>query len=229
LSLGTTATTSSASTAATRRRSRRAPIHAPDVLLVAALGDSITEGSPEYDARRGGDETSQWEYWATRARPRLRFRNRGVYGERTDEVAARFDCAVEGAAAVVLQGGINDIAQGRSVDVAAANMQALVSRAKANGIVVALADVVPWNNGWPDAESPIRALNELLSAVAAEEAVVLLRFHDTLEDADRPGRINAEWAHADGDHPSIAGYRRLGEYVASALTPWLDAKKGQTL
>jgi lysophospholipase L1-like esterase len=23
--------------------------------------------------------------------------------------------------------------------------------------------------------------------------------------------MKAEWTHADGDHPSIAGYRRLGE------------------
>src|SRR5262249_58369027 len=81
-------------------------------LVVAALGDSITEGSPEYGARRGGDETSQWEYWAARADPRLVFRNCGIYGQRTDEIAAPLDGCVSGAEILVVQGGINDIAQG---------------------------------------------------------------------------------------------------------------------
>jgi lysophospholipase L1-like esterase len=159
----------------------------------------------------------------------LRFANHGRYGERTDEIAARLDAAVAGAAAVVLQGGINDVVQGRAVDEAAANMRALVRAAKARGVAVALADVLPWNNGWPDAEETIRALNVLLGKIAADEEVILLRFHDTLEDPQRPGRMKDEWAHADGDHPSVAGYRRLGELVASALQPWLDEKKGQTL
>ncbi len=39
----------------------------------------------------------------------------------------------------------------------------------------------------------------------------VLRFHDTLEDPDRPGRMKAVWCNEDGDHPSVAGYRRLGE------------------
>jgi lysophospholipase L1-like esterase len=217
----TTATTSCASTPATPRSSRRAPIHAADVLLVAALGDSITQGSPAYDIRRGGDETSQWEYWAASAEPQLRFRNFGVYGERTDEIAARFDAAIDGANGVVLQGGINDIAQGRDVELAAANLGELVRAAKRRGLAVALADVLPWNNGWPRAEPPIRRLNALLAAVAAEEEVIFVPFHDTLEDDESPGRMKPEWTHADGDHPSAAGYRRLGELVARALAPWV--------
>ena len=41
--------------------------------------------------------------------------------------------------------------------------------------------------------------------------VALLPFHDTLEDPKQPGRMKDEWTHADGDHPSVEGYRRLGE------------------
>jgi lysophospholipase L1-like esterase len=121
----------------------------------------------------------------------------------------------------VLQGGINDIAQRRSLDVAAANMRTLVRIANARRLAVALADVLPWNNGWPQAEAPIRRLNALLADVAADERVILIEFHEALEDRVHPGRMAAEWAHADGDHPSVAGYRRLGERVAAALAPWL--------
>ena len=206
-----TATTWSASATGYARRSHGRPIHAAERIVVAALGDSITEGSPEYDARYGGDEKSQWEYWAARADPRLLFRNCGAYGERTDEIALRLDTSVAGADVLIVQGGINDIAQGYRVDLAAANLRAMVQRGKELGPRVAIADVLPWNNGWPDAEPQIRELNALVAEIAREEDVVLLPFHDTLEDPDRPGRMGDEWVHADGDHPSVAGYRRLGE------------------
>ena len=152
-----------------------------------------------------------------RADARLEFRNCGIYGQRTDEIAARLDECAAGALVLVVQGGINDIAQGRSVAVAGENLRAMVRRGKELGLRVALADVLPWNNGWPDAEGPIRDLNALIAEIAHEEGVPLLPFHDTLEDPDHPGRMRDEWTHADGDHPSVAGYRRLGELVARSL------------
>ena len=194
-----------------------------DRIVVCALGDSITAGSPGFDpdpaerARRGfgDDPESQWEHWAALQDPRLEFRNHGVYGQRTDEIAARLDACAAGADVLVVQGGINDIAQGRAVKTAAANLRAMVRRGRELGLGVVLADVLPWNNGWPDAEPEIRRLNELVHALAREEGVPLLPFHDTLEDPDHPGRMRDEWT-SDGDHPSIEGYRRLGE-LAFAL------------
>ena len=111
---------------------------------------------------------------------------------------------------LVVQGGINDIAQGVEVEVAAATLRAMARRGKEFGLKVAIADVLPWNNGWPAAELQIRRLNELIGAIAAEEGVTLLPFHDMLEDPERPGRMREEWT-SDGDHPTVAGYRRLGE------------------
>ena len=121
------------------------------------------------------------------------------------------DECVQGADVLIVQGGINDIAQGRSIDAAAADLRAMVVRGKQRALPVAICDVLPWNNGWPDAEPEIRALNVLIAEIARDEHVPLLPFHETLEDPDRPGRMKAEWTHADGDHPSVAGYRRLGE------------------
>jgi lysophospholipase L1-like esterase len=195
-----------------RPPSRNRPIRERSArIVVAALGDSITEGSPEYDARRGGEETSQWEYWAARANERLEFRNCGRYGQRTDEIAERLDECARGAEVLIVQGGINDVVQGRSVEDAASDLRGMVQRGKRLGLRVAIADVLPWNNGWPKAEPRIRALNDLIAEIARQEEVPLLPFHDTLADPDRSGRMKDEWTHADGDHPSIAGYRRLGE------------------
>src|SRR5438874_11679872 len=154
-------------------------------LLVAALGDSITAGSPAWDPdpavrlRIGPalDELSQFELWAERADPRLRFRNCGVYGERTDEIARRLDACAAGADALIVQGGINDIAQGRPAGEAAENLRAMVRRGLELGLRVLLADVLPWNAGYPRTEREIRTLNGLVARIAAEESVVLLPFH----------------------------------------------------
>jgi lysophospholipase L1-like esterase len=178
------------------------------VTIVACLGDSITEGSPYWDShRRTGNPEGRWEHWAELRHPELVFANHGICGQRTDEIALRFEEAVDGAGVLIVQGGINDIAQGRPVEAAAANLAALVARGLARGLRVAVCDVLPWNNGQPGQADAIRELNEFVHALP----VPLLPFHDTLEDPERPGRMKPEWTDPDGDHPSVAGYRRLGE------------------
>jgi lysophospholipase L1-like esterase len=189
---------------------------------VATLGDSITAGSPGYDPDPlqrdtlgfGADEKSQWQSWAHKAHPDLSFRNCGVYGERTDEIAARLDECAKGAQVLIVQGGINDIAQGRPVDPAAATLRRMVERGKQLGLRVAITELLPWNNGYPEADRPIRRLNELIRAIGREEDVPVLPFYATLEDAQHPGRMREEWT-SDGDHPSVAGYRLLGERAFS--------------
>jgi lysophospholipase L1-like esterase len=160
--------------------------------------------------------------WAARADPRLEIRNCGIYGQRTDEIAARLEECARGADVLIVQGGINDIAQDRDVETAAANLRAMVRRGKELGLRVALADVLPWNNGWPDAEPGIRKLNARIGEIARDEDVPLLPFHDTLEDPDRPGRMREEWTH-EGDHPNEEGYRRLAEV---ARTGWGQTPSG---
>jgi lysophospholipase L1-like esterase len=131
---------------------------------------------------------------------------------------------VRGADAIVVQGGINDLAQGRPPERAAENLREVVRRAKERGLRVALANVLPWNNGGAEAAPKIRHLNELLAQLARAEDVALLDFHAALEDPEAPDRIKDEWAHADGDHPSPAGYRRLGEGVSDDLLRALEAE-----
>jgi lysophospholipase L1-like esterase len=176
-------------------------------LIIAALGDSITEGSP---GLRG------WDVWAGRADERLEIRNHGIYGQRTDEIAARLDECAPGADVLIVQGGINDIAQGRDIEAAAANLRAMVAHGAELVARVLLVDVLPWNNGWPGAEPKIRRLNELIGGVAHDTDVPLLRFHDTLEDPDRPGRMREEWTF-EGDHPNEEGYRLLAAVVLAEL------------
>jgi len=188
-------------------------------LRVAALGDSITAGTPRWDpdpeVRRAIsaddlDQRHQWPFWAEQARPTLEFRNHGVNRERTDEIAERLETASSEADAVVVQGGINDLVQGRTPESAAANIHELVRKANSLGLAVAVADVLPWNNGYPKHDIPIRKLNELIRSLAAEEGVPVLPFFATLEDPRRHGRMRDAWTD-DGNHPSLEGHRRLGQ------------------
>jgi lysophospholipase L1-like esterase len=187
-------------------------------MVVAALGDSITAGSPYWDpdlevrAQIGDDldEQSQWEYWVARKDERLLFRNCGVYGERTDEIAERLKRCAAGADVLVVQGGINDIAQGYGVELSAKSLRAMVRRGKDLGLRVTIANVLPWNARWPDTEDAINRLNESIDALGRDESVPVLPFYATLESPELPGRMRDEWT-SDGDHPSVEGYRRLGE------------------
>ena len=186
-------------------------------MIIACLGDSITAGSPLWDpdpdVRKKielPDERSQWEWWAMRMHGDLDLRNFGVNGERTDQIAARFGKAVDGAEAIVVQGGINDIVQGRPVEQAAANLAGMLHRARHAGLRVAIADVLPWNNGDSRAAADIDKLNELIRSIAGGQDVPLFRFSETLADPSRPTRMR-ETLTEDGDHPSVEGHRLLGE------------------
>ena len=81
---------------------------------------------------------------------------------------------------------------------------------------VVVADVLPWNNGYPEHDEPIRRLNELIQALAADQGITLLPFFAALEDTDREGRMPGKWTN-DGNHPSLEGHRRLGDLVSRVL------------
>jgi lysophospholipase L1-like esterase len=181
---------------------------------VAVVGDSISAGSPLWDpdaavrARIAApDERSQWQWWAAQAQPSLEFRTSAVYGERTDQIALRLDLVLGGADVLVVQGGINDIAQQRSVADAARNLEAMVERGIEAGLAVAVADVLPWPAGDARAAIEIARLNDLVRTMAG---VTHLPFHEAVASA------GFDWSD-DGDHPSVGGYRLLGECAAPLL------------
>jgi lysophospholipase L1-like esterase len=188
-------------------------------IVVAVAGDSISAGSPLWDPEpavrsrlAAPDERSQWQWWAAQADIRLDFRTTAAYGERTDEIARRLDLVLPGADVLVVQGGINDIAQRRPVEDAARNIEAMLAAGRAAGAALEVVDVLPWNNGDERASYDITRLNALIREVAATTGATLLPFHDTLADPADPRKMK-EGLTDDGDHPSIEGHRLLGEHA----------------
>ena len=149
-------------------------------VLAATLGDSITAGWPRWDPdpywrgwlirewHRTPTPKSQYEYWASRYQPGLRFRNCGVPGQRTDEIALRLTGCARGADVLLIQGGTNDLLQAfkgalpetpaEEVGIAAANLRQMVVAAKDAGVrTILLADVLPIEKTTPDKRQRSRA------------------------------------------------------------------------
>jgi lysophospholipase L1-like esterase len=192
----------------------------PGTTVVAALGDSITAGSPRWDPNPdirdeiGSqlDRRSQYELWAERALRDTEFRNCGVPGQLTDEIARRLEDCAAGADVLIIQGGVNDIGTGRSPADIAANLRGMVREGKRLGLRVAIVELLPWNSGYPVADPLIKDVNRRIARIANVENVRLEPWYGLLEDPQRPGRMRDAWTD-DLLHPSIAGYRRLGRSV----------------
>src|SRR3954467_12096318 len=102
------------------RLSVRAVVCVPRYTLVAALitivalGDSTTAGTPAYRSPveappdGAGDVESKYAHWLIRAHAEWRVLNRGVNGERTDQIRARFarDAAQPKPTVVVIIAGV---------------------------------------------------------------------------------------------------------------------------
>jgi lysophospholipase L1-like esterase len=115
-----------------------------------------------------------------------------------------------GADVLVVQGGINDVVQGRPVEEAARNIETMLERGRVAGLSLAVADVLPWNNAAARAAEDIVRLNELIRELAGAAGAPVLPFHDTLADPASSSRMR-DGLSDDGDHPSVEGHRLLGE------------------
>src|SRR5207253_7642060 len=113
------------------------------IATIVALGDSTTAGTPGFQSPieappdGAGDIESQYAYWLMNAHPDWRVLNRGVNGERSDQIRARFGRDVLGKGdLVVIIAGVNDIYQGRGAEVVQRELEAMYDAARAARIPV---------------------------------------------------------------------------------------------
>lgn len=191
----------------------------PGIVRIVALGDSTTAGTPGFHSpleeppNGRGDETSQYSYWLMRAHPRWTVLNRGVNGERSDQIRARFDRDViqTSSAAVVIIAGVNDVYQGRTVDHVTAALHAMYTRAADAGIVVVAGSIVPYNTATAEQNARMHQINEW---IRRQPGIAFADTRSAVAASDNPDRL---FESPDGLHPSAAGYRRMGEVIGAAL------------
>src|ERR1700704_4002923 len=92
------------------------------IATIIALGDSTTAGTPAFKSpieappNGSGNVESQYAHWLMLSHADWQVLNRGVNGERSDQIRARFarDVIAAKPAVVVIIAGVNDVYQGRS-------------------------------------------------------------------------------------------------------------------
>ncbi|HEX6322704.1 MAG TPA: GDSL-type esterase/lipase family protein [Vicinamibacterales bacterium] len=197
---------------------------------IVALGDSTTAGTPlfkspiEAPPSGEGDERSQFAYWLMQANPAWDVRNRGVNGERSDQIRARWERDVLAAspAAVIIIAGVNDVYQGRSIEHVTGELRAMYDLAAAARIPVVAGSIVPYNTATPEQNAAMHAINAWIRAEAERDANIT--FADTRAAAARDDDPDMLRGSPDGLHPDIDGYRTMADALAPAIQSALGAR-----
>ncbi len=181
----------------------------PGERRVVFFGDSITDGWGRVEG--------------TTFFPGKPYVNRGISGQTTAQMLVRFrqDVVDLKPAAVVILAGTNDIAGNTGLSTQKMiedNLRSMAELARANGIRVVLASVLPvsdypWQPGLHPA-GKVRALNAWLRGYARKSGAVYLDYYGALANAE--GGMDARLA-ADGVHPTPAGYAVMAPLAERAI------------
>jgi lysophospholipase L1-like esterase len=181
---------------------------------VVFMGDSITE------AWQYGDPGFFKQGWI----------DRGISGQTTSQMLLRFpsDVLALKPRVVHILAGINDIAGNTgpvSLDTIEANIAAMITLAKAHGIRVVVAAVLPAAKfSWKPEVDPVpqvAALNARLKALAAREKVGFVDYSPAM---GTPKGAMKDELSLDGVHPNAAGYAVMMPLAKAAVTAALAHK-----
>ena len=176
---------------------------------VVFYGDSITDGW----VKNGGTFF-----------PGKPYVNRGISGQTTPQMLVRMrqDVMNLHPVAVVILAGTNDIAgnTGPSTpEMIEDNFRSMTEIAKANGIRVILASVLPvkvypWRLSVSDPSEKIEALNAWIKGYCAKEGCTYLDYWSAMADKDGGMKLGIS---LDGVHPNAAGYAIMEPLAEKAL------------
>jgi len=189
---------------------------------IVAMGDSTTAGTPGFRSPAEappdgqGDRTSQYAYWLMQSHPDWEVLNKGINGERSDQIRARFDRDVVDVrpAVVVLIAGVNDVYQGRPSTHVIEHLRWMFERARAAGICVVAGTIVPYNTATPDQNARMREVNDWIRRQAGPKGILVA---DTRAAVAAPGMPDTLSETADQLHPTAGGYRAMADAIRPAI------------
>jgi len=180
-------------------------------ITIAALGDSLTQG---YGLAQGDGLVPRLQKWLRDRGQDVTIVNAGVSGDTTAGGLARLDWTIgAGVDALIVELGGNDMLRGIAPEVARANLDQLLGKARARGLPVLLVGLSAPTNFGPAYK---QAFDAIWPALAAR--------HDTLLYPDLLAPLRAlgdramvmqRYMQADGIHPNARGVT----LVVSGLGP----------
>lgn len=195
-------------------------------LRIVALGASVTAGTPGFFSPRErpphgqGNPESQYAYWMMQRHPEWTVLNRGMRGQRTDQILQRFDYDVldQKPALVIILAGTNDLYQGYEIERPLANLRKMYRRSLEHGIQPAACSLLPLDLADAELKNRILDFNRELQVLAAAESALFCPLYQILENPARPGFLRAS---PDQVHPDVAGYRLMGATLADLVENFL--------
>ena len=181
------------------------------LVTIVALGDSTTAGTPAFkspiEAPPGGSGNveSQYAHWLMKQHPDWQVLNRGVNGERSDQIHARFERDVLRVKpdVVVIIAGVNDIYQGRAAEAVERELERMYDAARAARIPVVAGTIIPYNTATADQNARMHAVNDWIRGYTASHADVA--FCDTRAAVAAAGQPDRLVSSPDDLHPSPEG------------------------
>jgi lysophospholipase L1-like esterase len=195
---------------------------------IVGWGDSTTAGTPaflspvESPPHGKGNEQSQYAYWIMKSHEDWVVLNKGINGQRTDQILARFerDVAAERPDVTIILAGVNDIYQGRPIAKVQENLREMYRLVAQLGSAGIACSVLPYNTMTP---SQARARKELNKWIRGESTRSRIVFSDTaaaVSSREAPDRLVGT---PDGLHPDVEGYRRMAGELSDAVMRALSA------
>jgi len=165
-----------------------------------------------------------WERYFSTMFPGKPYINRAIGGQTTPQMLVRFrqDVIALKPKVVVILAGTNDIAGNTgpaTLEMIENNLASMAELAKAHGVHVVLASVLPvFKYAWrPSVQRPAQtvvALNAWMKDYARRNEMVYLDYHSAMVD----GRLGLKGdLSGDGVHPNEAGYRVMAPLTEAAI------------
>ena len=191
-------------------------------MTIVALGDSTTAGTPGFQSPLeappdgAGVVESQYAYWMTRRRPDWRVLNRGIAGERSDQILKRFarDVLETHPQLVVILAGVNDISQGYPSEWVTGHLRQMYEQAMAARIQVVACSILPYQGLDELRRARLTGVNRWVEDYAAAHGLVFCDLFRVVADPAHPWQLAGS---PDGLHPDAAGYRAMGEALANVI------------
>ncbi|HEV2225752.1 MAG TPA: GDSL-type esterase/lipase family protein [Nitrososphaerales archaeon] len=195
-------------------------------LKIVGLGDSTTAGTPGYlspiesPPDGAGDKKSQYSYWLMQSHGDWEVLNRGVNGERSDQILRRIarDVLQEEPEIAVILAGVNDIYQGFAADSITRNLSKMYSTCFQADIVPVACSILPYNT-MGKRETLLR--NKINDWIRSESRKLRMPFSDTAAAVSASDNGDRLAGSPDGLHPDVAGYRSMAVAIGKTIEDYL--------